>query len=45
MRSIGPYYLHLPLHKNVILVRKDPLIIKNVAVAKPYNHDLINDED
>jgi hypothetical protein len=45
MRSTESYYLYLPLHKDIIPARKDPLVVKNVAVAEPHNRDLVNAED
>jgi hypothetical protein len=45
MRSTGAYYLHLPLHEDVIPVTKDLIIIEELALADPDIYSFINVEN
>jgi hypothetical protein len=45
IRNTEAYYLHLPLHKDVIPVTKDPVIIEELVIADPDIYSLINVEN
>jgi hypothetical protein len=45
MRSTGAYCLHLPLHKDITPVVKDPVVVEKLAVAEPDISSPINIEN